>query len=240
MSQKLLLPNADMKAQDATTLLSERRPSDAVERFSSGDTLRSSSSPSQGIAEKISLASGNSDFGATGRAVMIEFYEDGRTKQEALTSVSIMQQCLREGRSASAPPLRRLYLLEGARSDLADTLESHFKIESNFFQKYQHYTRSSLSLREGLGYRATKKAPLLPSLVDPQKTWCLKYNVLRSFEEEWESNWIRCVDNGRKIALSRVNGVVDKIGIIEQRASYWSRKGEHGNWDGEKPHILNP
>ncbi|KAL9108929.1 MAG: hypothetical protein Q9227_006325 [Pyrenula ochraceoflavens] len=87
-----------------------------------------------------------------------------------------------------------------------------------------------MSSKREMDHRA-KETPPLPSLINPQKTWCLDYYALRSFEYKWKSNWVRCFENGRRLELSRINGDLDDIGIIGRKSSYWSKKHENGGWD---------
>lgn len=219
-TENIPIPHTNLKEQSFPRKSSEKA-SNIIDRFSSGDTLLSA--PVRKRPTINITASRDSDTGYAGRAVMIDFSQKGQALQKALPSVNILEECLNE--SHGIVPCRRLYLLEGTLPDHANMLKGHFNIEPTFFRKHR---RSSL--RE-LDHFA-KQAPLLPSLVDPRKSWCLKYPVLRSFEEQWESNWVWCAESGRKIELSRINGIMDKTGIVEQRASYWSQKEEDGGWNG--------
>ena len=218
------LPGLSFKAQGSASVLLENQPH-AVLRFESvsGDTLRSSSPNNRPLVKTVT--SHDSSPGKTGRAVMIEFHPEGRASQHPLTSIEFLENYLDE-RCDSVTPRRRLYLLEGTLAEHTNTLESHFRIEKTFFRKHRRSSRGDLD-------HVAKSAPLLPSLVNPQKTWCLNYHVLESFEEKWASNWVRCVKNGRRIELSRINGTLDEAGIVERKASYWSHTNDNGGWDGE-------
>jgi hypothetical protein len=211
-----------------------RRLSDEVETLSPQSTVETRQSQMSDGTVRLSTSTNaksvpstvitsHLDLTKSGRTVLILFEDNGQTRHSFLHSVGDIEESLAQ---AQGPALRRqLYLLEGPRPDHAAAMEKHFKIQPSFFKKHARASEREVDHR-------AKETPLLPSLVDPQKTWCLDYHVLRSFEHDWKSHWVRCAENGRRLELSRINGGLDETGIIGRKASYWAQKYENGGWDG--------
>jgi hypothetical protein len=197
--------------------------SHTVDRYLSVSGETAGSSSPHGDSGLNTTLSNDSGLGKKGHSVLLEFLPDKTVKRTDLVDEASIERCLND-----PTPSRRLFLLEGPHTDHAKVLERHFKIAPTFFRKHQ---RSS---RREVGHRANRTPPL-PSLVKPQKTWCVDYFVLRHFKCDWESLslWVRCAENRRRIELTRVNGRFDETGIIKRKASYWSKKHENGGWDGK-------
>jgi hypothetical protein len=158
---------------------------------------------------------------------MIEFHEAGHTITHRISVTDDISKLSAQSDEDSANPHRRLYLLEGPHPGHTLALEKLFQIPTSFFRKHKRSSKREVDHR-------AKETPPLPSLIDPQKTWCLDYHVLRSFEHKWTSNWVRCAENGRRLELSRINGELDETGIVGRKASYWSKNYHDGGWDGKQ------
>ncbi|KAF2433912.1 hypothetical protein EJ08DRAFT_731078 [Tothia fuscella] len=189
-------------------------------QISERDTLQSASLIAR--AEGKMNTTTTPDLFKTGRTLLIEFKDDGSTTQNHLLFTVDIKGSFSPANNTS--PRKVLYLLEGPHPDHVTTLEEHFKIQQSFFMKHK---RSS---ERGGDHRA-KETPLLPSLIDPQKTWCLDYHALRLFDNNWTSNSVRCAENERHLELSRINGGLDETGIIGQKASYWLKNYDNGGWE---------
>lgn len=177
-----------------------------------------------GVTKPRTHSSDGSYLTWTGRAALFEFVEKNPAKRTDLVDVTTIKRCLTE--TPGSGPVRRLYLLEGPDAEHARIFQEHFKIEPTFFRKHQRSSHREI-------HHKSNRTPPLPSLIDPQKMWCLDYYVLRWFADEWDSPWVRCAENGRRIELTSINGKLDNIGIVRRKASYWSEKHKDGGWDGK-------
>jgi len=82
----------------------------------------------------------------------------------------------------------------------------------------------------------------LPSLLDPNKTFQLKYYEIRQFELDKKSSWnpvAECAETCRHIGVTKTrpyygyeNPGISPVGIVRRKCAFWSRNNSNGGWDG--------
>jgi hypothetical protein len=77
--------------------------------------------------------------------------------------------------------------------------------------------------------------PPLPSLLNPEAAFLVKYQELRLSVNDLSGlmdYYVACATTGRRIAFLRIGDNIEPVGIVRQKYSYWARKDSNGNWDG--------
>ncbi len=165
------------------------------------------------------------------QAVMMEFMEnEGVCRQNFKRAEELREHFESRPPSKLQGPRRRIYLLEGLAPDFVSVLGSHFRMTPSFFARHQ---------RNLYGHMRTdypSDMPPLPSTVDADRTFVLKYYELRFCQRDLAqlpTYYIACADTGRRVAFSRVGGKTKAVGIVRRKCSYWRADDDHGGWDSE-------
>jgi hypothetical protein len=125
----------------------------------------------------------------------------------------------------------RIYIMEGLAPDFIAALGEHFLMDPTFFMRQQRTTLW------GLSHEGSKQTPSLPSLIDSENVFLMKYYELRDFDTiKTLSMW--CTRTSRNITVTRntrpdLYGLkFEPIGIVHRKCSFWSRKYDKNGWVG--------
>lgn len=139
-------------------------------------------------------------------------------------------------------PRRRLYILEGTNSGCVNAFGTAFQVDPSVFVRHR---RIDFWETDHLG----GNTPPLPSLLDPQRSFLMEYHELLYFKRDLEQLYVetgqekfylRSAGNERHIALSRLDGKLQDVGIATRKASFWARKDGVGGWDGTQLACVSP
>jgi hypothetical protein len=72
----------------------------------------------------------------------------------------------------------------------------------------------------------------LPSQLDRQDNFQIKYYEMLHLDREPESSFMHCYRTARHIGITRLNGKYQQAVIARRKCSFWSRANEQGGWNG--------
>jgi hypothetical protein len=167
------------------------------------------------------------------RVAMLEIEHGKKARRSDFSSAAEFSAQLKHSSAESAaerPPTGRIYIMEGLAPDFVAALGDHFFMDPKFFMGQE---RSTIW---GWSHEGCKQTPYLPSLIDSEKMFLLKYYELRDFGPiKTSSMW--CARTGRTISvtgntrpdLHDLN--FEPIGIGHRKCSFWTQSDEKG-WIG--------
>jgi hypothetical protein len=128
-------------------------------------------------------------------------------------------------------PTGRIYIMEDLAPDYVAVLGDHFHMDPKFFMNQERTTIF------GLSHQGSQQTPCLPSLVDPEKLFLMKYYELRDFHmidrfNMWCARTSRNISTTRSTRPDLQNLQFEPIGIIRRRCSFWSQVWRNKNWVG--------
>lgn len=168
-----------------------------------------------------------SDGGGTGKVAMLQFFNDRMPARTDFSDPEKLECYLSQDTVEPAETcLRRLFIIEGYDPDLIGVFGEHFQINPGLLVRQQRTATWE-------SYHRSGNTPCLPSLLNPSQSFCIPYYELHHFPQGLPDSlgW-RSADGCRQISLSRMPGTFDRVGIVDRKASYWSRITEIGGWDG--------
>jgi hypothetical protein len=174
------------------------------------------------------------------RVVMLEI-EKGkkaqRTDFSSATNLSAHLTLYPANTAAERPSIGRIYIMEGLAPDFIAALGDHFFMNPGFFMDQERTTEW------GLSHEGCKRTNSLPSLVDPEEMFLLKYRELRDFGAiDTFSMWCARTSRGISVTSNTRPDLYDlkfePIGIVRRKCSFWSRSDEKG-WVGGYQSILD-
>lgn len=123
---------------------------------------------------------------------------------------------------------QRIYILEGLDPEYVEAYGSQFAMDPMFFVgQERHELWNSRDVESH-----TDDPALLPSAVQPDERFRVKYREVRDFGPQLKDWRTTCALTGRHIAAIGFNGKLDSVGAIARRMSYWSEKDPDGSVDG--------
>lgn len=127
-------------------------------------------------------------------------------------------------------------IVEGLARDYIDVVGSYFNINPTIFMNHERtvvFTSAPTGVSDSLE---------LPSLLDPNKTFQLKYYEIRHFELDKISSWdyaAECAETCRHIGITKTRphynhkkSGISPVGIVRRKCAFWSRNNSNGSWDG--------
>ncbi|KAH6694929.1 hypothetical protein BKA61DRAFT_531694 [Leptodontidium sp. MPI-SDFR-AT-0119] len=161
------------------------------------------------------------------RVGMLELKQDYSPSRKVFLSEDELGSYLsKETTAPSSPPepRRRIFIMEGLATDYIATLGKHFNIDPTVFMRQE---RSTLwdPRHEG-----TRNTPCLPSLLDPEASFQIKYYEVRYFHSKMDLV-MKCARTGRHIGVTKSSGELDQVAIVRRTCSFWSRCEDSGSWD---------
>ncbi|KAG8528225.1 uncharacterized protein KY384_007142 [Bacidia gigantensis] len=164
--------------------------------------------------------------GCGGRVVSLEFSKDNDPIRKDFTDPSKLRLYIEAKQCASSTEriTRRLFLVEGLEPGLMSVVGHCFNIDPTLVVRQQRTAHWE-------PYHKSGNTPLLPSLLEPSRSFHVPYYELHYYPEGLPDklDW-RCADSGRQINSSRMPGTFDRVGIADRKVSYWSQKRGDG-WD---------
>lgn len=155
----------------------------------------------------------------------LTFRESSLVSHQTISSPDVLETLL-----SQAPPAgtRRLFLLEELQPDFVTILGHKLRIPPSVFSRHRRKALWEYDHDAG-------NTPPLPSLNDPSTHFCFHYWELVYFRDQIKDFYLRCADNERHIAVARFDGRFDNVGIVQRKASFWSRPTAGDGWDGSLP-----
>ena len=168
------------------------------------------------------------DGSGTGKVVVLQFSEGKPPVRSNFFHPKKLQKYLENSIDrTAAEPCRRLFLAEGLDPATTDALGEHFNINPTLLVRQQRTGHWE-------SYHRSGNTPSLPSLLDPSQSFHIPYYELHHYPQGLpDSLFWRTADGCRQIHISRIHGTFDRVGIVDRKASCWSRKDGLGGWDGE-------
>lgn len=77
----------------------------------------------------------------------------------------------------------------------------------------------------------------MPSSINPGTFFNIQYQEMRFFVDELPSEILRTAGNYRNIATTSIGRHRDQTGIVNLKASFWSRKLPQGGWQGKSVYV---
>ena len=167
------------------------------------------------------------DVSGAGKVVMLQFLEGSEPARSDFSHCKRLQQYLEKHvKRTEAEPCRRLFLVEGLHPVITGLLGQHFDINPTLFVRQQRTGHWE-------SYHRSGNTPSLPSLQNPSQSFQIPYYELHHYPQGLPDSLLwRSADGCRQIHFSRMPGTFDRVGIVDRKASYWSRKDGLGGWDG--------
>lgn len=159
-----------------------------------------------------------------GRVALSQFFKDRMPVRTNFQNSEKLERCFKQEMNEKS--LRRLFIIEGYDPTLIGIFGEYFQVNPSLFVRQQRTAAWESRHRSG-------NTPCLPSLLRPCQSFCIPYYELYHFPQgPPDSLGWRSANGCRQISLSRMPGTFDRVGIIDRKASYWSRKDGSGGWDG--------
>jgi hypothetical protein len=162
------------------------------------------------------------------RIIVVEYHDNGNVEPTRLDLQSNEQLIDYLGAQHQSPEdkANRVLIVEGLNQKIAGALGSHFSIPPSMFAQFLQLQYNPKSLPTSEGLLASDIA------TRPYKT--LKYHQLISLPNNIVGNFsLRCVETGRAISVTRIDGTWDSCGMLKRMCLYWSGKRSTGTgWDG--------
>ncbi len=173
------------------------------------------------------------EVGGPGRVVVLQFSVGSGPARSDFSGPKNLQQYLEDRREKTlTEPGRRLFLVEGLDPTTTSVLGDHFNISPTILV-WQQRTANWES------YHRSGNTPSLPSVLKPSQTFHIPYYELHHYPQGLPESLFRRSANGcRQIHFSRMPGTFDRVGIVDRKASFWSRKDGLGGWDGKQLIIV--
>lgn len=162
------------------------------------------------------------------RVAMLEIGQNETVQRRDYRGAQDLRRHL-ESQPSTHSPWRRIYIMEGLAPDFVAVFGTHFLMTPTFFSRHERTVIGSLR------HDNPSDMPTLPSLLDPEAAFLVKYQELRLFVKGLSTSmdyYVACATTGRRIAFLRIGDNVEPVGIVRRKCSYWARKDSHGNWDG--------
>jgi len=168
------------------------------------------------------------------RAVVIEFPESAKANARSHQPVptifydaeQLNEYFIRKNNNTSKTNGNTIYILEGLNRHTIEIMGEHFKLHPSIFLDYVRSVQVP-GCKKG-------HSSLLASTWAARDHLVMSYREVLSLDEEAASfPHLRCIQTGRDIATTRVNGNLDCTGLLHRKAVFWTRQREvpQGGWD---------
>ncbi|KAH7411397.1 hypothetical protein BKA64DRAFT_380453 [Cadophora sp. MPI-SDFR-AT-0126] len=124
-------------------------------------------------------------------------------------------------------PRQRIYILDGLDPQYVEAFGSYFFMDPKFFVRQERNDLWNLKM----GGSVIQNALVLPSLVNPERYFCVKYREVREFGHQLRDWRTVCALTGRHLAAIGFEGRLDTTAAVARKFSFWSRKDENDSWD---------
>lgn len=156
------------------------------------------------------------------RVACVEFARSNTISHQTFDSLPDLETFLTQEPPAGA---RRLFLLEELQPDYVTAVGHKLRIPPNVISRHRRKALWEYDHDAG-------NTPPLPSLNDRSTSFSFQYWELVFFKDQLKDFYLRCADNERHIAVSRIDGRFDNVGIVQRKASFWSKPTRGDGWDG--------
>lgn len=157
------------------------------------------------------------------RAACFQFLPDGSVKDNRFDNADSLTAFLAVDPS---PSTRRLFILESFNDKIRDLVSLKLDVDPQVF-----YRHAKVAVWEP-AHRYAGNTPLLPSLIDSNRSWAMLYSQLIHLNLEKQEFTLRCRGSERHIASSRNDGKLDGVGSVSCKISFSGTRKGQGGWDG--------
>lgn len=159
----------------------------------------------------------------TRRTACFQFLPDGSIRDNRFNNAGSLAAFLAVN---SSPSARRLFIMESFSDQIRDLVSLKLDVDPQVF-----YRHAKVAVWES-AHKKAGNTPLLPSLIDSNRSWTISYSQLIHLNLEKQAFTLRCLGSERHIASSRHGGKLDGIGSVGCKISFsGTRRGQDG-WDG--------
>lgn len=156
------------------------------------------------------------------RVACFQFLSNGTVRDNRFNDADSLMAFLAVDPSPSA---RRLFILESFNDKIRDLVSIKLNVDPQVFHRHTRVAIWESARREA------GNTPLLPSLIDSNRSWAMLYSQLIHLNLEKQEFTLRCLDSERHIASSRNDGKLDGVGSVGCKISFsGTRRGQDG-WD---------
>ena len=159
----------------------------------------------------------------TRRTACFQFLPDGSVRDYRFNNADGLATFLAVDPS---PSTRRLFILESFNENIRDLVSLKLDIDPQVF-----YRHAKVAIWEPT-HRQAGNTPLLPSLVDSNRSWTISYSQLIHLNLEKQEFDLRCLGSERHIASSRNDGKLDGVGAVCCKISFSGTRNGQDGWDG--------
>ncbi|PVH72923.1 hypothetical protein DL98DRAFT_659784 [Cadophora sp. DSE1049] len=166
------------------------------------------------------------------RSVVLERTADHRWSRQIFNSHIEIKDHFREREESQrlkpvATSKQRIYILEGQDPQFVEAYGSYFFMDPKFFVRQERNDLWNLKM----GGSVIQDTGVLPSLVDPERYFRIKYREVREFGHQLRDWRTVCALTGRHLAAIGFEGRLDTTAAVARKFSYWSRVGGNDSWD---------
>jgi hypothetical protein len=171
---------------------------------------------------------------AVGRAGVIEFVERHQPQYKSLDGIEDLRKYLHDARTPAQTPSpckHRLYLLEDLSPLHVEALGASLDIDPVVFaNQLNEYHYNGIN---------TVPQKTLPSLLDPTKSFTLKYYELRTSSRSQAglrtfAYASRHIKGWTKVPNQKARNNLGEVAFIRRNASFWCREvPQNRGWDGQ-------
>lgn len=159
----------------------------------------------------------------TRRSACLQFLPDGNVRENRFKNADGLATFLAVDPS---PSTRRLFILESFNDKIRDLVSLKLDIDPQVF-----YRHAKVAVWEPV-HKQAGNTPLLPSLIDSNRSWTISYSQLIHLNLEMQEFTLRCRGSERHIASSRHDGKLDGIGSVSCKISFSGTLRGQDGWDG--------
>lgn len=165
------------------------------------------------------------------RVTKLEILQDWTvTREDFDTGASLLDHF--RHRPPTAEGLRRIYVAEGLNPTVVGILGDEFMMDPSFFARHER------TIIWSGWHHGVSAGSLLPSLLNPEECFLIKYFELRFYDAPLPYSSVRCARTGRHIGLTTFGDCFEPIGITRRKFSFWTRIEDNGGWDGSYADIF--
>lgn len=160
------------------------------------------------------------NFGGTSARQVPDVFDDAGKLQRALDST---------GLAPAAGSSKQLLILEDLDLTFVSVIGHEWQVDPRIFMRHK------VNGLWNMDHQGTTPIAM-PSSINPGRFFNIQYQEMRFFTDELPSEILRTAGNYRNIATTSIGRHRDQTGIVNFKASFWSRKTPLSGWQGRDTH----
>ena len=156
-------------------------------------------------------------FEGPGAQKLPEIFDDATKLQRALD---------RTGLAPAAGSSKQLLILEDLDPTFVSVIGHEWQVDPGIFMRHK------VNGLWNMDHQGTTPIAI-PSSINPGTFFNIQYQEMRFFTDELPSESLRTAGNYRNIATTSIGRHRDQTGIVNLKASFWSRKLPQSGWQGK-------